>query len=1112
MAQVAEAFLRLRVDPGQVRKDADKGLGQVDAKGAGAKAGKDFGTSFSSTSTERVRNARGQFVKASEDTGAEAGKKGGAAFSKSYGSGLSTIVSYAKYAAVSVAGVFVAKTISNGIKYVANLEQAKIGFTTMLGSAQKAGAFLSQLQAFAAKTPFNFPDLVRSSSQMIAFGFSAKQVIPDLTAIGDAAAGLGLGADGVERITLAIGQMQAKTRVQSDEILQLTESGVPALRILANQYHVTTKVMQDMITKGVVQSSKAIPLLLKGIEEGTKGAAGATTKFGGLMAAQSHTLTGLWSNFVDVSNQKLGQLITPAVPAIKSALTFLINNAGGIGDAMLGAARATGQFIGWVRQGTGPAVAFTSAIVGLTAALVVYTVTTKAIAIATTAWTKAQALLNLVLEANPVILIVTALVALGVALYVAWTRSATFRKIVIGAWQAILSFVKPIVEWFRVKVPEAFAVVVTWVKRYWPLLLVLLTGPIGLAAAAIIKFWGPISRFFQRTVGEITGSFTRLKNFITSSFDSWWAANGEALKRIWTAVWTAVTFIARLYWKILTTEIRVVVNVLRAVWEGGTRAISAVWGAVWPLMFQVFRIFAATITVAAKIAWGVLTVLFKVGLAVIEGAWRILWAILSGVVKVAWAAIVTLVKVGWDILVGTFSVFINLITGRWGAAWNAMRLMFRQVWNAIGDFFKVELGVLFNIAKTAWDAIARVIHTAITAVRNFIINDFIRPVITLFLTFASSMLHIAASAFGWIPGLGGKLRDAAKGFDAFKDSVNRSLDGIIKQVNVNLSTSGSGSITISGTGINQRTINTTTGTVRGPGGHTIAEGGHIRGPGTGTSDSIPAWVSNGEYVVKAASVAKYGVGMMDAINAGRYADGGAIEGAVLSRAGKGIGNAEALFGQSAAQAFALAAIAAAKKAAAAVPVAGGVSGVGLSGSSGYQAFQQVAARLGWSGRLFSDWVALEMQEAGFSLTATNPTSGAYGMAQFIQGAGEYYTYGGNPNTYIGQAIAMANYIIQRYGNPSNAEAHELAFHWYRKGGPVRGAGHRKFHQGGRIPEPVFGVGSSGSTYEFQAGEDVIPRGGSRAVVINLGGVVIREESDIALLAQKLGFVINAAGA
>lgn len=60
------------------------------------------------------------------------------------------------------------------------------------------------------------------------------------------------------------------------------------------------------------------------------------------------------------------------------------------------------------------------------------------------------------------------------------------------------------------------------------------------------------------------------------------------------------------------------------------------------------------------------------------------------------------------------------------------------------------------------------------------------------------------------------------------------------------------------------------------GGRGRATGGYISGPGTGTSDSIPARLSNGEYVIKASAVAQYGVGFMDAINAQRFASGGYV--------------------------------------------------------------------------------------------------------------------------------------------------------------------------------------------------------------------------------------------
>lgn len=65
-----------------------------------------------------------------------------------------------------------------------------------------------------------------------------------------------------------------------------------------------------------------------------------------------------------------------------------------------------------------------------------------------------------------------------------------------------------------------------------------------------------------------------------------------------------------------------------------------------------------------------------------------------------------------------------------------------------------------------------------------------------------------------------------------------------------------------------------------------ATGGYISGPGTGTSDSIPAMLSNGEYVIKAEAVRRYGTNFLNAVNSGaftrmktsipRFAEGGYV--------------------------------------------------------------------------------------------------------------------------------------------------------------------------------------------------------------------------------------------
>lgn len=243
---------------------------------------------------------------------------------------LEKLTSVGKKAGLAFATVGAAAVVL-GVKTASGLEQARIGFTTMLGSATKADAFLKKLQTFAAATPFEFPELVSASQRLIAMGVNAKDVIPYLTGIGDAVAGLGGGAEMISQVTTAIGQMSAKGKIQSDELLQLTEAGIPALKILAAQYGVTTTQMQKMIESGTVMAKDALPKLIEGIEKGTT----ETAAFGGMMEKQSHTLAGLWSTVKDTVSMSLANMIAPALPKIEHDLALVgdaLNNSGDIAD------------------------------------------------------------------------------------------------------------------------------------------------------------------------------------------------------------------------------------------------------------------------------------------------------------------------------------------------------------------------------------------------------------------------------------------------------------------------------------------------------------------------------------------------------------------------------------------------------------------------------------------------------------------------------------------------------------------------------------------------------------------------------------------------------------
>ncbi|TSA80791.1 tape measure protein [Deinococcus detaillensis] len=183
------------------------------------------------------------------------------------------------------------------IRLAGDMEQAQVAFTTMLGSGEKAKAFLAELADFAARTPFELVGLRDSSRRLLAYGFDAKDIIPVLTAVGNAVGSLGGGKDMLDGVTLAIGQMFAKGKVMAQEVNQLAERGIPAWKLLADKIGVSIPEAMKMAENGAISSAVAIPAILEGLQK----------KFGGGMEAQSKTLLGMWSNTTDVLKQLGGQ-------------------------------------------------------------------------------------------------------------------------------------------------------------------------------------------------------------------------------------------------------------------------------------------------------------------------------------------------------------------------------------------------------------------------------------------------------------------------------------------------------------------------------------------------------------------------------------------------------------------------------------------------------------------------------------------------------------------------------------------------------------------------------------------------------------------------------------
>lgn len=191
----------------------------------------------------------------------------------------------------------------------AEMEQYTTSLEVMLGSASKASAMIEKMREFAAKTPLTLDNVISGGSLLMSYGVDESNLIDTMTKLGDLASG---NAEKMNRITLAYGQMLAKGKVTGEELMQMTEAGVPLQTALAESIGVTGEEFSKMVSAGKV-----------GIDDLNKAITGLTTgngKFAGMMEKQSQTMHGMLSTLLDNLSEFMRKMGEGAFGEVKSAL------------------------------------------------------------------------------------------------------------------------------------------------------------------------------------------------------------------------------------------------------------------------------------------------------------------------------------------------------------------------------------------------------------------------------------------------------------------------------------------------------------------------------------------------------------------------------------------------------------------------------------------------------------------------------------------------------------------------------------------------------------------------------------------------------------------------
>ena len=418
--------------------------------------------------------------------------------------------------------------VGGAVDYQKSMEYYTTSFTVMTGSAEKASETVQKLADIGATTPFDMPQLADATSLLMNFGFSADDAVDSMMMLGDISQG---NADKLDTIARAYGKMNSAQKVTLENINMMIDAGFNPLQEISEHTGESMQSLYDRISKGKVSVDEITESMKRSTSEGGK--------YFQSMDAQSQTLDGRLSTLSDTVNSKLGESLQPIlqkaadewIPNVTTAIdnmdmdsvvTVIDDIISGIGN-LFGFIMDNGDTIISIVAGIGTAMVtwnVVNMINGVITAIQAFRVANEGASVA-------QALLNTVMNANPIMLVATLLAGLTATIITLWNTNEGFRNTVISVWTAfketvgnvitsVGGFIGNLISWFQA-LPwriGAFLGEVIGNVQNWASNMVSRASEAG-------------SNFVGRVVSFISGLPSAVWNWLSSALNNVWNFAGQ---------------------------------------------------------------------------------------------------------------------------------------------------------------------------------------------------------------------------------------------------------------------------------------------------------------------------------------------------------------------------------------------------------------------------------------------------------------------------------------------------------------------------------------------------------------------------------------------------------
>lgn len=194
----------------------------------------------------------------------------------------------ARYIGPAVLGFALLSAGKQAVSLAADLQQTKVGFEVMLGSAEKATEMIGNIRAMSKVTPFETSHLLKASETLLGFGVAGERIMPTLKMLGDVARG---DSERLRAVSLAFAQIQAAGRLMGQDLLQLVNAGFNPLQQISQETGKSLAVLKKEMEAGAISADMVSDAFKRATSEGGP--------FYKMMERMSKTFNGMVSTLRD---------------------------------------------------------------------------------------------------------------------------------------------------------------------------------------------------------------------------------------------------------------------------------------------------------------------------------------------------------------------------------------------------------------------------------------------------------------------------------------------------------------------------------------------------------------------------------------------------------------------------------------------------------------------------------------------------------------------------------------------------------------------------------------------------------------------------------------------